>query len=124
MKKYKDNDGAYLSYCTDENELHTFGWYYDEDACITCTLNDMVLAGIDKFAEAPTTTSDWESWIVWQTAKEMGCDKKGRFNTAKDAKVAMRAANEALLRGDKKPVPQWVVLARNAGWTPPEGWTL
>jgi hypothetical protein len=61
----------------------------------------------------------WESWIVCKVAVEHGIDFHG-FRDKKTARFAMNAANEALLRGDRKPEPKWAAQARAAGWTAPE----
>jgi len=121
-KKYKDDDGMYLQWCEGETG-YTFGWYSTEDGYVTCPICEIFIS--EAFLEAKNTEKvDWESWIVGKTALEMGANKHGDFKTEKEAKAAMKAANEVLLRGDRKPTPRWVIEATNAGWTAPEGWEL
>jgi hypothetical protein len=119
-KKYRDDDGMYLALC-DGEDGYTFGWYSAEDGYVTCTIGDMFDTDSLK-AELHEAKADWELWIIAKVALNMGCDNHGNFKSQKDAKLAMKAANEALLRGDRKPLPKWVVEATNAGWTAPEGW--
>jgi hypothetical protein len=38
----------------------------------------------------------------------------------KNARQALKAANEALLSGEVWPA--WALKAKQEGWTPPEGW--
>jgi hypothetical protein len=124
-KKYRGDEGEYLAICDGSRDgLYTFGWYFDEEGYVTCPVLQLLESSLKDKAEPPESKSDWESWLVIRTAQEMGCDKYGDFATMKLAKAAMNAANEALLRGDRKPTPQWVTMARNAGWTPPDGWSL
>ncbi len=43
-----------------------------------------------------------------------------RFDSIKQARLALTAANAALLNG--KTLPAWAVQATAAGWKPPKGW--
>jgi hypothetical protein len=123
-KKYKDDDGAYLAMCDDEDEEeYTFGWYFPDEGYVTCPIVEILHSPEFKSGENDTKTQ-WETWIVGKVAVEMGANERGGFGTRKEAKAAMIAANEALLRGDRKPLPRWVIEATNAGWTAPEGWKL
>jgi hypothetical protein len=123
-KKYKDDDGMYLA-LVDKGDRWTFGWYSDEEGYATCEVNDILDDPEYTSDTAPVEKTKWESWIVAQVALEHGIDGGSHrgFKIKKDAREAMRAANEALMSGARKPEPAWVAHARAAGWAAPEGWT-
>jgi hypothetical protein len=121
-KKYKTQDGDYLTVIED-GHAHRVAWFVAEHCDIGLFVGDDFEA--DKEKECPTDKGDWECWVASHSAAPFSdrSDSQGFvFDAAVSAKKALRAANEALLRGDKKPMPGWALKAKDAGWTPPEGW--
>ena len=124
MKKYKDDEGGMLA--IDENRGNSIegtwfiGWDYP---------NEGINAYLGEFSEADLTSDeDWAMRIAQEAAHPFADEDEegyGRFVfvSKKSAQLALKAANEALLGGFKKPWPAWAIRAEAEGWAPPEGWT-
>lgn len=118
-KKYKSAEGDYLRVV--EADYFRIGWHTVETGDVELYVG--YDTGLDESA-MPTDKSDWEIWQAHRTIKPLaeGRDYDGfYFLSGKDARAAMHLANEALLAGSS-PWPEWAVLAKAAGWTPPKNW--
>ena len=118
-KRYVASDGCYLT--VDERAEGIYiAWYLPEE--------DDVGGYIGEGPEAQEPASDdieaWENWVVYETVKTHADGKDGRafyFETVRKAKIALAACNVALAT-KSRPWPSWAIQAKEAGWTPPEGW--
>jgi hypothetical protein len=119
-KRYVCEDGTYLA-INDRVEGVYIAWYFPEDDDFGGYI------GEDPSAPKEPPGDDvaaWENWVAYETVKLHADDKvvQGfRFETMKKAKTALAACNEALST-KSRPWPAWAIQARDAGWTPPEGW--
>jgi hypothetical protein len=118
-KRYVTEDGCYLA--IDERiEGIYIAWYISEDADFGGYIGEHE----EKSKTPPEKKEDWENWVVYRTIKSLADNKDSRgfvFETIKKARLALAAANEALLTGNA-PWPAWAIQAKEAGWTPPKGW--
>ncbi len=123
MKRYRAADGSYLT-IDERAEGFYLAWYLPEDGDFGAYVGDR-----DLSAEKGSTPEDqkevWEVNTANDAAKPFSCGKHPaygfEFKTMTQAKRAFTAANTALHEGGA-PLPEWAVLARAAGWTPPKGW--
>lgn len=118
-RKYKTADGDYLVIDESTGD-YRIAWYIKEWESTGGTLGEN---GSPK-AIAPADKSDWESWQAERTVAPLadGRDRQGyHFESERQARVALNAANEALFSGEA-PWPAWATQAKAAGWTPPKGW--
>lgn len=120
-RKYRTADGDYL--VIDERgreyDWYRLVWYIREWQDYGGIVGDTIPGDV-----AP---KDVEEWDVWQAARSVmaladGRDHEGYYFTSKSkARAALAAANAGLLSGEA-PLPEWALIAKAAGWTPPEGW--
>ena len=119
--RYKTKDGDYL--VIDERgleyEWYRLVWYIREWQDYGGIVGDTIPGDV-----AP---KDVEEWEVWQAARSVraladGRDRDGYYFASKSkARAALAAANAGLLNSEA-PWPVWALRAKEAGWTPPEGW--
>jgi hypothetical protein len=123
LKKYKSPDGSYLDIDQRDGEFF-IAWYLQEDGDFGAYCGDRDL-------EAGSGETDEDKKAVWEVItadKAVEPFSRGRtscngfaFETLKQAKLALLAANTSLLNGGG-PIPDWSVRASEAGWKPPKGW--
>lgn len=117
-RKYRTADGDYLT-IDDSDGAYRVAWYIAD----WCDIGGRVGESEQPDA-APEDRSDWEMWQADRCVKRFasGRDIDGYyFDSMSKARAALAAANEGLLSGEA-PWPEWALLAKAAGWTPPEGW--
>lgn len=120
-RKYRTADGDYLVIDTDASreDRYRLAWFIKDWQDIGGRVGDE--------APGPTPPKDKSEWEVWQAARSVmaladGRDQDGYyFESLSRARAALAAANAGLLSGEA-PLPAWALLAKAAGWTPPEGW--
>jgi hypothetical protein len=115
---YKTEDGDYLD--IEERDDYYIAWYLPTDGDFGAIVGEDPQIG----SKPPENKDDWECWIAHKTVQALadGQDDHGFFfEGIKKARLALAAANEALLSGHA-PWPAWAITAKDAGWTPPEGW--
>jgi hypothetical protein len=112
--KYTTSDGAVLA-LFETRHAFAIGWYYPQAE-----------EGSDP-SDAPLgdfKTYDQEFTTAQEAVRAYAIDPKEHifeFDSKKRAQQALDAANVALL-GVERPWPDWAVKAKDAGWTPPDGW--
>ena len=119
--RYKTKDGDYLVIVErdSEDESYCLVWYIREWKDYGGIVGDTIPGEV-----AP---NDREEWEVWQAARSVmaladGHDHDGYYFASKSkARAALAAANAGLVSGEA-PWPAWALQAKEAGWTPPEGW--
>ena len=123
--RYKTKDGDYLVIYERRLEYEWYRlvwyivWYIREWQDYGGIVGDTIPGEV-----AP---KDREEWEVWQAARSVmaladGRDHDGYYFTSRSkARAALAAANAGLLSGEA-PWPAWALQAKEAGWTPPEGW--
>lgn len=123
MKRYKCEDGSHLVVDCDNKGYRIF-WYvphYEELGLVVGSERDCFAHHEDP----PADHDEWECWMserVMATIPHVEFDSTGYlFDTEAAAKKALKLINQALLDGGK-PWPVWALTAKEAGWTPPEGW--
>lgn len=117
-RKYRTADGDYLV-TDDDDGIYRLAWYIAEWRDIGGHVGES-----EQPDAAPKEKDYWEVWQADRSVKELadGRDSKGYyFDSVSKARAALAAANEGLLSGEA-PLPEWALLAKAAGWTPPEGW--
>ncbi len=120
MRRYKSEDGSYLVIDASDG-LCRIVWLVDDD--IGAVTGDRVLKD-NPGATDEDRKATWEMKTADESVKPFaeGKDSNGfHFATTKQAKLALVAANETLLRGGA-PMPAWAVAALAGGWKPPKGW--
>lgn len=117
-KRYVTEDGCYLA-IDDRSEGFYIAWYIPEDSDFGAYV------GEDSAPPKPPEDKEgWECWVAHKAVEPLADDKDDRgfvFETEKKAKLALAAADDALSNGHT-PWPAWAIQAKDAGWTPPEGW--
>jgi hypothetical protein len=122
-KKYKSHDGSYLD-IDEQNEKFYIAWYLPEDGEFGAYCGDRALE------EGSGETDDdkkaiWEINTADKAVKPFSCGNTNfqgfEFETLKQAKLALLAANTSLLN-EGAPMPEWAIRASEAGWKPPKGW--
>jgi hypothetical protein len=124
MKKYKDNDGNYLG-IDEQNGAFYLAWfgygeYGSED--VAAYVGDLDERDVHGSSEEDRK-SRWEIVTADKAVKSFSCGKGEygyEFESKKQARLALVAANAALLGG--APMPDWAIKATEAGWKPPAGW--
>ena len=116
--RYKTKDGDHLI-IDDSDGAYRLVWYIREWQDYGAIVGDTL--------PGEAAPNDREAWEVWQAARSVmeladGRDNDGYyFETKSKARAALAAANAGLLSGEA-PWPAWALQAKEAGWTPPEGW--
>ena len=123
MRTYKDREGCYLE-IEQQRGVIRIGWYSPEDGEIGAYTGD-------RDTSPSVNSNDDERKILWELAtadtavEPFACSGKSidgfQFETIKQARLALIAANTSLLSGGA-PMPEWAVRATEAGWKPPKGW--
>jgi hypothetical protein len=122
-KKYKGADGSYLD-IEHHNGMFRIAWYLPEDGDFGTYCGDLALEdGSGKTDEEKKEI--WEINTASKAVEPFSCvrnDVDGyEFETLKQAKLALLAANTSLLN-EGAPMPEWAIRASEAGWKPPKGW--
>jgi hypothetical protein len=116
VKKYKDEDGMSLSIQEDGHSF--FIAWVDREGEVGAILGEKC------------SSPDWSMKTADNAAKIFASKDIIRkfngyaFDDKQSATKALNAANMALNLGSDKPIPEWVIQAQLAGWTPPVGWKL
>lgn len=115
-RRYKDAEGNYLMVTGD---IHGFRvcWFCPDIDSEGSSLGERAPRGGDNSA------AEQENRLAYMAAEPFSDTRDCAgflFETERRAKEALRAADEALLSGEVW--PDWARKARDAGWTPPEGW--
>lgn len=120
MKTYICEDGCYLD--IDERDFYHIAWYIPEDGDFGGYVGEIAT----QPKEAPKVKETWEMWVAHKAIEPLADCRRDMygfyFESLKDAKVALLAANTALQNEKGLPWPEWAVRAKDAGWTPPKGW--
>jgi len=122
-KRYKSDDGSYLG-IDEQDGAWRVAWYLPEDEDFGAYVGDRDVSeytgGSDEKKKAR-----WEIMTADAAAKPFADGRKDmygyRFDSEKQARLAMLAANTSLLNSGA-PMPDWAVKATAAGWKPPKGW--
>lgn len=118
QKRYKTAEGDYLTVDYDNySHAYNIGWFLKEDQEVGSLLGENL---------ENDSREDWEDRVATlavQPLSEYRASNQGAFcfETETAAKRALNVANAALFAGEK-PWPEWAILAKAAGWKPPEGW--
>ena len=118
--KYVSSDGCTLA-INERVEGIYIAWYIPEDG----DFGGYIGEGAERDEEPSGNDLEaWENWAAYQTIKIHADGKNIQgffFNTIRKARTALAAANETLTT-KSRPWPSWAIQAKEAGWTPPEGW--
>lgn len=123
QKKFKTIEGDYLK-LTEAASGYGFrlAWW-------VATLDDFgSVVGETNIRNKTQETLDrgeLEIWIADQVASKFTNDIDAAgfyFDSKKRAQEALSAIDAALLDHEILRWPDWAILAKQAGWTPPEGW--
>ena len=119
-ERYKTADGDHLA-IDERNDGYYIGWYLHAEQDFGAYVGE----DPRHPRKPPDDKDDWECWVAHEAIKAFAEDTDNSrgfcFESRAKAKLAMAAANEALLTGNI-PWPAWAITAKDAGWTPPDGW--
>ena len=121
-RRYKSPDGSYLMIEENARLGPQVVWYIPEHG-VGGAVGD--IEPTDTLPGDPEERrSQWEVNTAYRAVQPFADGHVKHygftFESMAKAKLALRAANEAL-RSDTL-MPAWAVAALEAGWTPPEGW--
>ena len=122
-RRYKSPDGAYLIIDDNARNGLQIVWYMPDQDDIGGTVGEG--EPTDTLPDDPEKRLlHWEVNTAYRAVQPFADGHVKHygftFESMAKAKLALRAANEAL-RSDTL-MPAWAVAALEAGWTPPEGW--
>lgn len=116
MKKYKSEDGSYLDLDEKDGQWRV-AWYFPDEDDFGAYVGDRDFSGSVGGTDEDKKTR-WEVMTADAAAKPFSCGKSAygyEFETEKQAKLALIAANTSLNNGGS-PLPDWLSRLRRGGY--------